>query len=181
MHAAGLAGVCLIVFVAWSVQTAFHGQVSANQTHEELTRMFLESAPAIVERHRLARERHTFLKDENDALLAKIPDLPQEAEFLGQLTQLSDQCGLALSDFRPGPHATRENYTEFDVQLTGRGRYESICRFLDSIDHLPRLCKLNDLRLAGADESGEECQVELRLIVPFALRLSKSASLEGQR
>lgn len=173
LHAAGTAGVCLILLAGWSLRAAMNWQIAGNQTQEELARMFLASAEKIMDRHQSTQERCALLKGANDALLARIPDAPQEAEFLGLLTELAEQCGLTLNEFRPGPHVARESCTEFDVQLAGRGPYDGVCLFLAGIDGLPRLCKLNDLRLAVADEAGEECQVELRLIVPFSLKLVK--------
>ena len=180
LHATGVAAVCLIGLIGWFVANLFNRQIASYETHADLARMFLEGAEKIIERQQAIQLRLATLKSENETLLAKIPELPQEAECLGMLTQFAQQHGVELNEFRPGPHMARDNYSEFDIQLSGGGSYEAVCRFLAGLEGLPRLCKLGDLRLSNADELGEECQIELRLIVPFDIRANNAAIAENK-
>ena len=55
-------------------------------------------------------------------LTDSVPDRPQEAEFLAQVTRLSDEVGLQIQDYRPRERRDRVRYRVLTVDLISAGR-----------------------------------------------------------
>ena len=83
----------------------------------------------------------------------RLPSDPLEAEFLAQVARLAEEVGLNVRDYRPGQVTPRGDYAEVDIELSGEGSYESICRFLYGLSQIPRLSSLAGLEIqAGSEE-----------------------------
>lgn len=105
------------------------------------------------------------LSKQIDAVRKRIAEQSSEGRFLGQLSELAQREQLNIREHRitpPRPFAGR-----WQMQLTvfGSGRYESICRFLDGITRLPRLCRVDRLDMTTAPDG--VYPVELTLAIFF--------------
>lgn len=118
--------------------------------------------------------QHQTLKAELDeaetataALLQRIPTAPRESDFLAHVCQLADRTGMTVANYHPGAIEVRENHHEMEVKLSTRGEYASLCKFLEQVDHLPRLCRLTQLDVT-TPSTGDHLAVDLLFRIYFA-------------
>lgn len=100
-------------------------------------------------------------------LLQRIPTAPRESDFLAQVCRLADRTGMEVADYHPGTVEKRENHHEMEVKVSTRGEYAALSKFLEQVDHLPRLCRLTQLDVVAAP-AGETLSVEMSFRIYFA-------------
>ena len=132
------------------------------------TRRTVELRAAIGDDERLRAEHARFHQELDTArgqsaeLIERIPDQPQEADFLAQLSQLADDSGLKIRDYRPGVLIPKTSYATMKVDLICAADYESLCTFLDGLADLPRHCTVIRLAVDSASPA-KPYSVELSL------------------
>ncbi|MHC4403473.1 MAG: type IV pilus inner membrane component PilO [Planctomycetota bacterium] len=126
------------------------------------------------------RAEHAQLADDLDHarrqaadLKRRIPDEPQEADFLAQISELADEVGLEILEYRPGMVVTEDSYSAMTVDLDCQGRYAGLCRFVNRLADLPRCSTVTRLEI----ESGEQAD---EYSVSMSLELYFSATGQGQ-
>ena len=113
-------------------------------------------------KHARLRQELASAREQSVDLIERIPDQPQEADFLAQVSQLADDSGLKIQDYRPGVITPQSSYATMKVDLICTGNYESICTFLDGRAELPRHCTVIGLEIDSASQ-GELYTVKLSL------------------
>ena len=101
-------------------------------------------------------------------MLARIPETPHESEFLAQITEVARECQLNIRKYHPTEPVNEGTFTAMEVQLDATASYEGVCRFLDGLRTLSRLCRLTRLRLHATEEENGELPMEMTLRIYFA-------------
>jgi len=176
-HCAGTAGVVvtsLIAFCAWlCVIKPIDAAIEWDRTRQMGAHKCLDNRDDIAgEAARLRIERSGF-ESRLKELLDGIPESVQDSQFLGQVATLARDSELLLEQFRPGTIEKSGDYQQLEIELTASGTHASICRFLDGLQNLPRLCRVPELDI---EASGEEqvFPVRLKVLVFFAPDESES-------
>jgi Tfp pilus assembly protein PilO len=131
---------------------------------------FVQTAARIRTENADLKRRAAELETKMAGLMARIPDKPQESEFLANLATLASETGLMIREYRPGVVTKREKYDELEIELSAQASYESLCRFLSGMQSLSRLCQISQLEIK-ADE-GAAYSIDMELHVFFAPRCS---------
>ncbi len=170
LHAVG--GVCTftIFLLAW---ICFFRPIDAaarasRQRADELQEVIADSRHIRNEHGQLAEELNSA-QAEADRLTDSVPDKPREAEFLAQITQLADEVGVEIQDYRPKEKSDREIYSIQFVDLMSAGPYASVCQFLARLPALPRHCAVEHLQVT-AEPNGEGCRVRMTLRLYFGAK-----------
>jgi hypothetical protein len=121
------------------------------RTHE--ARAYLTTAPTIREHHAVA--------------VKQMPTTPQESEFLAELTRLARESKLKITDFKPSEVAGGEAHAAVEIALRTEATYEGLCRFLDGLSSLPRLCHVKRLSLKAPDAAQTTYPVDMTLQIFF--------------
>jgi len=140
----------------------------------------LSTADEVRANHRRFTDQLAELRRQKQSLQRRIPDEPQEAEFLAQVSQLANQSGLHVSDFRPGPATARQGYGAMNVELVCEGDYASICYFLDRLATLPRLARIQYLEVSTPSRGGAY-PVHMTLAIYYGNTGTAAAVREGSR
>ena len=112
----------------------------------------------------------TTLKHELRALQARIPDSPEEAAFLQQLSQLALSHHISLGDFRPGGIVDRGDFKEITLRLHCTGAYSDLCHWLVGLGTLPRVTRISQLTVAAPVSPGGDCIVDIEIQLQHALK-----------
>jgi Tfp pilus assembly protein PilO len=165
LHAVGAICALAIFFLAW---LCFFAPIdaSARASREETTQLreVIANSRQIRNDHAYVSEQLAANRREASQLAANIPDEPREAEFLAQLTQLADDVGIEIQDYRPGQTRRYESHCVLTVDLVCVGRYPGICRFLEELPDLARRCAVEDLEISAAPVAEQyETRITLRL------------------
>ncbi len=165
LHAAGAVcalAVCLAVWLCLfrpvdaAARAARAGTAGLNRV--------LADADRIRNEHGQLKQQLAAARQAAARLSQSGPDQPQEAEFLAQITELADDVGLEIQDYRPMEKRRRERYSLLTVDLISAGPYASIGRFLDGLPRLPRHCTVEQLQISSKPDLGScEARMTLRL------------------
>lgn len=138
-------------------------------------RAYLESAPTIREQHSSAVSQMQQESARLESLMARIPTTPQESEFLAELTRLAREAKLRITDFKPSEVSGGESHAAVEIALKTEASYEGLCRFLDGLSSLPRLCHVKRLSLKAPDVSQTMYPVDMTLQIFFLSSNEKRA------
>ena len=128
----------------------------------------LKNADATQRTYQALRQRQQREQARIEQLLRRVPVGPAESEFLALLADLSKQCDFSVRSFRPGGISSSGTFSQMEISLACDGTYESLCRFLDGLESLPRLCRVAGVSISAASEAGDRCTVELQLQLLFS-------------
>ena len=87
------------------------------------------------------------MKQRLDLVTALIPLNPESGSFLTQVRLLANESVLKIQVFDPGSPEENDRVQRIRVQLTGEGKYKSICAFLHGLKTLPRLTHVSNLHI----------------------------------
>jgi Tfp pilus assembly protein PilO len=138
-------------------------------------RAYLATAPAIRNQHADAIKRLRNEEVRLESLLARIPTTPQESEFLAELTRLARDARLKISDFKPAEVQGADSHAAVEIALKTEASYEGLCRFLDGLSGLPRLCHVKRLSLKAPSASQTTYPVDMTLQIFFLTSDEKRA------
>ncbi len=133
---------------------------------EELSEA-LSIADEVKSEHELLTSQRLAADDKVEKLLDRIPNVPRESEFLGQITTLAREVGLSIVDYRPGSASERKDYKQMTLTLSSDGSYVSICSFLSRIHQLPRLSRVLNLDIEPTG-NGDVYKMMMTLTIFFA-------------
>ena len=153
LHGLGaLVALGIVLAAVLGVYRPVHRQAEAYLWQTARLQKLLKSEDRVrVERGRL-QDTLAAGREQAGKLQSRIPDEPQEADFLAQASQLAEQVGLTLRDYRRGQVTTHASYSAMRVELICEGDYGSLCRFMDELTELPRHSTVVHLRITGDGE-----------------------------
>lgn len=127
----------------------------------------IQRTSEITKQHKTLTAQLAASKKSAAELMQRIPAAPRESDFLTQICELANRTGLQVADYHPGIIEKRENHQEKEVKVNATSEYESLCKFLEQIDKLPRLCRLTQLNV-GTEETGGKLRVEMIFRIYFS-------------
>lgn len=169
MHGLGAALACAIVVAAGLVgYRPLDAQLAACARQTGELEAVLQNRNHIRAEHARLEKELAATRERSAELIQRIPDQPQEADFLAQLSQLADDSSLKIREYRPGVITPKTSYAAMRVDLICEGEYESICKFLDGLAGLPRHSTLVYIEIATSPQK-ELYSVELSLELYVAM------------
>jgi len=108
------------------------------------------------------------IKETEEKFRATATVLPKEKEIPGLLTNISDlgkRAALDFNSFRPGGEIPKDFYAEIPVDIQIKGPYHNLGYFLDRISKLERIVTVNNIKMSGPKQAGNE------MILSSSLRL----------
>jgi len=170
-HAAGLGGTVLIASAAFAlVFLPLERHRTGLDRTARACRAFLARSDAIRAEHENLKRQQAATTAKMADLLKRLPEGPQEAEFLSELALLAGETEFVIHEYRPGKVRELERHCELEVQLQAEGTYESICRFVQGLERMERFCRLSDFGIAVRPESPMHNTVQLTVQIFFAAR-----------
>jgi Tfp pilus assembly protein PilO len=115
------------------------GQRERNDGEIQRLESLLSTTEEIRQTHKRRSEVLARLERDAELMRQRIPDQPQEAEFLRQVTQAATDERLRIIHYDRGQLVVKPTHSEFIIRLQCDGDYASICGFLDRLGSLPRV------------------------------------------
>lgn len=99
----------------------------------------------------------------------KLPAQNDLAEFIREMTQLSQQSSLKKFQYKPEPAKRSELFAMLPIQVTFEGDFVSVFSFLRQTESMQRLIRISQLNLRSRDGSATgTVQVELSMNIYFS-------------
>lgn len=96
----------------------------------------------------------------------RIPDGPNETQFLQQVTEAAESTNVIIRAYNRGRIEELATHCQLEVRIVGEGRYEPICRFIDELSKLSRITSVEHMKIEARPGS-EIYPIEMRLLLFF--------------
>jgi Tfp pilus assembly protein PilO len=170
LHYAGLLATILCATLGYSLVHAptIHSVSDISVRIEEVL-LSAQNAPLIRQQHRLVSQMLRDVTTQIAEIQRRVPRDAEAADFLKEVTQIASAERLAIKDFQPDKPVSKAGYAEMRVTLKGQGSFASVCTFIERLNKLKRLSKVEDLTLSASDSS-TDYPMTATLVISFALQ-----------
>ena len=104
-----------------------------------------------------------------EAARQRIPETPQESEFLTQISAAANETGLTIQNFTRGAVTSLGTHSQLQIRLTGEGDYASICGFFEKMAAFSRVATVSRMNLTVPANS-EIYPLDMTLTLYFGAR-----------
>lgn len=169
LHAMGVLGLGVMIGASFGLAYRPLSIATSNAQQRSIAiEGFLEQRLQILERYAEVHRQLTDHKARLSELLSRIPSDADEADFLAQLSELSNDTGVRIRQFDPGDSNDAGKYTSMEIDVVAEASYSALCRFLDGLAKLPRLSEVTALALSDVDATADVYPVTLTLRIYYA-------------
>jgi Tfp pilus assembly protein PilO len=181
LHYAGLLLTALCAMLGYSLLHApTRHDIADTMVRIEEVLLSVQNAPIIHEHHRKVSETLSDVSTRIAEVQRRVPQDADAGAFLKEVTQIANAEQLAIKDFQPGTPSSQKGYAEMQVTLNGQGGFASICTFLERLDKLQRLSKVQDLTLSATDDA-TDYPMSATLIIYFSLQGADAKPVQEDR
>lgn len=92
----------------------------------------------------------------------KVPMTLDTEAFYSEAMELADRCGVRLYSIQPGDTDVIESFARQSIAISAEAEYEPVCLFLQGLQHLSRLVKIERIEITGQNENGD-CEIHVNL------------------
>ncbi len=165
LHAAGF---CLLLAIAGGYWTIVRrpAVVASRQIEQRIATVsrLLENRGALRREYEQLTEVLDGERQRAAAVRQQIPDDSNEAEFLRQLSNAAARGGVVIDDYTRGTVSKESEFSQLDIHVECTGTFESICRFLEGLESLPRVSEVIALNLTSKGQGDKyPLRVTIRL------------------
>ncbi len=181
MHGTGMLTivVCGVVFY-FVVYAPLESRREQDEERARHVQRLIEDADDVFAEHERMSAAVDKFADRAASVRRRIPDDPNETEFLKTVTQAAKDTGLEIRDYRRGRVEAKERHWQLEITVSGAGTYESICRFLDRIEAMPRITKVKTLAITSSAQS-EVYPADITFVLYFGLQQESAPAKEARR
>jgi Tfp pilus assembly protein PilO len=105
-----------------------------------------------------------------------LPDNPEISSFLTQVEQLSRECGVQLGYIKPTKVTNKEDYREYEIEISLNGTFIQSMDFLNKFENNSRFTNVTTIAML-VEKSGLESKISAKVYsygIPTAAINSKS-------
>jgi Tfp pilus assembly protein PilO len=158
-----------LCFLAWLGNSYLQSRLKDIARCTAERESMLERKEALQTSSRQLKEKLGSVKAVLATLQAKLPPIPEESQFLQELSKRASAAEVSLSEFRPGGITKRPDCKEIELRLRATGQYPAVCRWLNSLGEVPRFVRISNITFAGPPTPGGSCIVDIQLNLLFGL------------
>lgn len=154
MHGAGAGATLLsLVVVVLALFLPIGGELRRCEADLAELETLMAASPQVRREHQQVKNELVRLRTQKSLLRQRITDGASEDEFLRQVSAAAEISRLQLREYRPGDAERAGEYGSMTIHLDGEGTHASICKFLDELARLPRLCKVQRVQVSSSNQS----------------------------
>lgn len=174
-----VAGACVIVIIFAGFYLGLYAHLESREvalfSKELVLTNFLAKQSELITSNYDAKERLKEQKGRLTELVQRIPNTPHEANFLEQLASVAAESNVDLRDFNPGNTIQQGKHSQLEIYVVGNASYEGICKFLDGLAKLPRLCQIASFEITSPSKGAVDYKIEAKLRIFFAPTMASIA------
>jgi len=164
----GAASVLLVTIAAYQAHHMLRQRCNAVDEQQRQDTALIASADKVKADHDQAAQRLQTLKGTLSDLKSRIPNSPNEAEFLAQFSTLAERSLVRLRNFRPGQVTNGDTVSTCEVQLSLVGSFANICRLVDALQESPRYLSITRFALSGPQQASDPCFADMTISIVFS-------------
>lgn len=117
---------------------------------------FLENSEPLEQENQQLIQQVSMQTEQWDRLKQQIPKTPDASKFLSELTQLSNENDLKISNFSPGASRSTETCKQLQIQLSIKGTYLNLCHFISGLKSLSRVTTIENLDVTTPNQNNSD-------------------------
>ena len=161
LGAVAVSGLATVVWLdAYRPLATRRAELGAEAAH--LDDLWKDRAGLEAARARQAAAREAAAR-ELDLWRGRVPAAAAEGELLAQLSDAAARLDIELEEFRVDGAGTVAGCPALEAHTSFRAGYPDLCRFLDRIERLPRLCRVSRFHLDADGAADGRHRVSLTL------------------
>lgn len=168
-----LGGLGALVLGACAYQLVISGLITRQQLDNaaeiETLEVLLETERDIDHEFARLHEELARLEVSAEAARQRIPETPQESEFLAQLSEAARDEGFAINNFTRGSATVLDTHSQLQIRLTGEGDYATICGFFEKMASFSRVATVSQMSLRIPADS-EVYPLDMTMTLYFGAR-----------
>lgn len=168
-----LGGLVTLVLGACAYQFVISGlitrQKSDNAAEIERLELLLETERDAGREFAGLQAELARLEASAEAARQRIPETPQESEFLAQISEAARDKGLSINEFTRGAVTVLDTHSQLQIRLTGEGDYASICGFFEKMASFSRVATVSQMQLSVPPDS-EVYPLDMTMTLYFGAR-----------
>ncbi len=125
-----------------------HAKEKINIVRNEVRKLDLEikKYEDMVKRLKILEEQMKQRKEFLKKLKEILPSEKEIPDILKRISDLAKENNLEVITFEPGQEIPQDYYNIIPLKMEIQGRFNNVIGFLNSIENLPRLIALNDIK-----------------------------------
>ncbi len=168
-----LGGLLTIVLGACGYQFVITGlithQQSANAAEIARIESLLNTDRNVGREFAALQQSLERLEASAEAARQRIPETPEESEFLAQISAAAREKGLSIENFTRLAVSDLGTHSQLQIRLTGEGDYASICGFFEKMAGFSRVATVSNMRMSIPANS-EIYPLDMTLTLYFGAR-----------
>ena len=160
---------CAVVALVFTLGALRPDAGAAAQMHRD-ARTFCDTVNERTQRLQKVGDTRRELATLDGALAAfdaAIPPDQQIGAFLEKLDQIARESGLSDKSVKPADPVIGAQVACLPIDVNVTGRFAAMYEFLQRVESLPRVARIQRLELSGADEAGDELVASMTMHVYF--------------
>lgn len=167
LHAAGCLTVIAIVGAYFAFVTRpLNAQMDQCDIRVSQLKLLHERGPQVRAAYSQSQEELQSLKESVEETLLRLPENLEDEEFIAQVKSVALATGVEIVGYQMGSTEQLTSYSKAELTFQCNGSFASICRFLDEVDHLPRLTEVSRLEIE-TDKNLERYPLQVDFVLYF--------------
>lgn len=105
------------------------------------------------------------LKQERARLEALVPDQPQTADLLKEVSRIATECNIKDFQFIPQKKLVQKEYIQQPVKVHVTCGYHTLGLFISHLAVLPRLVNAQEIQIKGKDKTGKTDSITAEMVL----------------
>ena len=135
-------------------------QLKQVENTEKDLRLDFEGKQAKAANLEAYRAQLAEMEESFGAMLRQLPNRPEVADLLVDVSQTGLASGLAFELFQPQPEVPKDFYAELPIKIRVIGTYHEFGEFVRGLAALPRIVTIHDVEIKPRGKAGAQLVME---------------------
>ncbi|WP_018247713.1 type IV pilus inner membrane component PilO [Orenia marismortui] len=145
-------------FYSWQKKSLNQKELQIDNT---LNKVKIESAK--LKKSSVLEKKYQILLKKLNAKQKDFLEQNQEVDFLLDLNDLALNTNVSLTNMKPGHISQQDIYLEFPVDITLKGAYGNIIKFIEEVKSLKYITRINKFNISSVAGSNNELEAKISL------------------
>ena len=154
LHVVGCMLVLAVVGISYGFGFAtFADQQESHAARIEQLQALLHTAPEVHKLQQIQHEELDKLTLMTTAMRRRLPNKIQKQEFEKAVERVAEKVNLTMESTNWSTPKVEATHASVEITIRGTGSFDSTCEFLNEINQLARISKVNSLEVESAPDS----------------------------
>lgn len=156
LHAGGAAVAFLGSVAVWMfLLNPMQVKIDRADRETMAVKRFMNRSGTIVAQETALKTQVEDSRNSLEQLRKRVPSTSEKLEFFDMFHQLAAKTGFSVTNYEPKDAKKLKTHSEIPIEVVGKASYRSLCKLLDGIAQLPRLCRVREMKITSNEDAFE--------------------------